>query len=312
MSDAVVSLTRDELLAPAPPHAVDYAARLVELFDGPVAVLFYGSILRTGDLDGVMDFYVLTAGARRGWRGLAGRVLWPDVSYHEIEVDGRVLRAKVAAMTLAQFQRAVTGQGADTTIWTRFVQPSALVWTADPAITAAVVDAVAEAARTAARFAVALGPREGPPRAYWSALFQQTYAAEFRVEKGGREQSILAFEPERYDRLLIACWREEGLLDIVSREAVQPNLPPEERKRIKTAWVLRRRLGRPLNYARLIKAAFTFDGAARYAAWKIERHTGLAVALTPWRERHPVLAAPGVLWRLWRARQGQAKTQKGA
>ena len=47
----------------------------------------------------------------------------------------------------------------------------------------------------------------------------------------------------------------------------------------------------------------TFDGAARYAAWKIERHTGVPVALTPWREKHPVLAAPGVLWRVWRARR---------
>jgi hypothetical protein len=306
VSETVVSLTREELLAPAPPHAVDYAARLAELFDAPLAVLFYGSILRTGDLDGVMDFYVLTAGPRRGPRGLAGRVLWPDVSYHEIETGGRVLRAKVAAMTLAQFQRAVMGQGADTTIWTRFVQPSALVWTANPAIAPAVIDAVAEAARTAARFAAALGPGEGAPEAYWSALFQQTYAAEFRVEKGGRERSILAFEPERYDRLLVACWREEGLLDIVSAEgSIQPNLPPEERRWIKAAWRLRRALGRPLNVARLIKAAFTFDGAARYAAWKIERHTGLSVPLTPWRERHPVLAAPGVLWRLWRAQQGR-------
>ena len=58
-------------------------------------------------------------------RGLAGKVLWPDVSYHEFEAGGRTYRAKVAAMTLAQFQAAVTGQGMDTTIWTRFVQPAA-------------------------------------------------------------------------------------------------------------------------------------------------------------------------------------------
>jgi hypothetical protein len=69
------------------------------------------------------------------------------------------------------------------------------------------------------------------------------------------------------------------------------------------AWRLRRAMGRPLNIARLAKASFTFDGAARYAAWKIERHTGLAVPVTPWRERHPILAAPGVLWLLWTARR---------
>jgi hypothetical protein len=88
---------------------------------------------------------------------------------------------------------------------------------------------------------------------------------------------------------------------------VRPALSDADRKRLQAAWRLRRRVGRPLNYARLVKAAFTFDGAARYAAWKIERHTGMPVALTPWRERHPLLAAPGVLWRLWRQRQAQGQ-----
>lgn len=59
-------------------------------------------------------------------------------------------------------------------------------------------------------------------------------------------------------------------------------------------------MGKLLNITRLLKASTTFDGAARYAAWKIERHTGVSVKLTPWRERHPVLAAPGVLIGLWR------------
>ena len=309
MTGTVARLVGEELLAPAPPQAVTFAAKLVELFDAPQAVLFYGSILRTGDLDGVMDFYVLTERVRPGLRGLVTKLLWPDVSYHELEVDGQVLRAKVATMTLAQFQAATRGQGIDTTIWARFVQPAGLVWSASPAIGEQVVEAVADAARTAARFAAALGPSEGPPEAYWSALFQETYAAEFRVEKGGRERSILAFDIDRYHRLLVACWREEGLLDIEADGAVQPALSQADRKRIQAAWRLRRRMGRPLNYARLVKAAFTFEGAARYAAWKIERHTGMPVALTPWRERHPVLAAPGVLWRLWRAQQGR-KTRK--
>lgn len=302
---SVADLSAAELRAPAPPHAVGYAAKLVEKFESPVAVLFYGSVLRTGDLDGVMDFYVLTARPRRGLRGLAGRVLWPDVSYHEVELDGRVLRAKVASMTLDQFAEAVRGKGADTTIWTRFVQPSALVWSTRPQVEDTVIAAVAQAARTATRFAAALGPDEGPPEAYWSALFQQTYAAEFRVEKGGRERSILAYDLARYDRLLTACWIEEGLLAQESRGAVSPKLSFSERNSINAAWRVRRRLGKPLNVARLIKAAFTFEGAARYAAWKIERHTGVAVPLTPWREKHPVLAAPGVLWRLWRAQNAK-------
>jgi hypothetical protein len=308
MTETVASLVGGELLAPAPPPAVAYAGKLSKLFDAPLAVLFYGSILRTGDLDGVMDFYVLTERVRPGLRGLATKVLWPDVSYHELEIEGRVLRAKVATMTLDQFRAATRGAGIDTTIWARFVQPAGLVWSTGAEVVSEVIEAVADAARTAARFAAALGPFEGPPEAYWSALFQETYAAEFRVEKGGRERSILSFDVARYHRLLVACWREEGLLDLEPDGPVRPALDAADRKRIQAAWRLRRRMGRPLNYARLVKAAFTFEGAARYAAWKIERHTGMPVALTPWRERHPVLAAPGVLWRLWRQRQAQTKS----
>lgn len=309
MTGAVSSLVGEELLAPAPPQAVALATQLLDRFEAPLAVLFYGSILRTGDLDGVLDFYVLTERVRPGLRGLATRLLWPDVSYHELEVDGQVLRAKVATMTLAQFQAATRGQGIDTTIWARFVQPAGLVWSANQAVADQVVEAVADAARTAARFAAALGPAAGSAETYWSALFKETYAAEFRVEKGGRERSILGFDVTRYHRLLIACWGEEGLLEVETGDEVRPRLSDADRKRLQAAWRLRRRMGRPLNYARLIKAAFTFEGAARYAAWKIERHTGMPVALTPWRERHPVLAAPGVLWRLWRQRQAQGKAE---
>ena len=97
---------------------------------------------------------------------------------------------------------------------------------------------------------------------------------------------------------LAAAWREDGL-----GAAYAPTLPDAERTRIERAWRLRRALGKPLNIARLIKAAFTFQGAARYGAWKIERHTGMAVEVTPWRERHPILAAPGVLWRLRKLRR---------
>jgi len=297
-------LVATELDAAPPAHATAMGEDLIRRFANPAAVLFYGSVLRTGDVEGVMDFYVLTTAPRRGLRGLAGRLLWPDVSYHEFEADGRVYRAKVASMTLAQFQRAVTGGGADTTIWTRFVQPAALVWAVNGEVAVQVRQAVAEAAVTASRFAAVVGPEQGPAGAYWTALFRQTYAAEFRVEAIGREAQIIATAPERYDAILPAAWRAGGVpYEERSGGALRPMLADAERARLLGAWRLRRTLGKPLNLARLVKAAFTFEGAGRYAAWKIERHTGLAVPLTPWRERHVILASPGVFWRLWKARR---------
>lgn len=306
MTPALEAMVTAELDRPAPEHARAMGEEMARRFAHAGAVLFYGSVLRTGDLDGVMDFYVLTDRPRPGLRGLAGRVIWPDVSYHEFEHGGRVHRAKVAAMTLAQFERAVTGEGADTTIWTRFVQPSALVWAAGEDRAQAVRGAVAQAAITAARFAAVVGPAEGRPEDYWTALFRQTYAAELRVEPKGREAQILSVAPGRYEAILPAAWTAAGIgFETLADGRVRPQLSADDRARIGRAWRRRRGLGKPLNVARLIKAAFTFEGAARYAAWKIERHTGLPVPLTPWRERHVILAAPGMAWRLWKARRAR-------
>src|SRR5206468_12948211 len=107
-----------QLQAPCPPAALAFAETLVREI-GARAALFYGSILRTGDLDGVLDFYLLTDDERRtGWRGWLARRLWPDVSYRETEIAGRALRAKIATMPLATFQRAAADGYSDTTIWT--------------------------------------------------------------------------------------------------------------------------------------------------------------------------------------------------
>jgi hypothetical protein len=288
-------VVRRQLRAPTT-EAVRVVAGELAKADAAVAVLFYGSNLRTGSSEGVLDFYVLTAGSRE-------RGMWPTVGYRETDVGGERLRAKIATMRLATFADAAAARTLDTTIWTRFVQPSALVWTRDDATAQAVADAIADAAKSAARFAAALGPGAGRAADFWRALFRQTYAAEFRVEKSGREAQILAFDPERYDELLPLAWAASGIGFANNRGVLRPALPAARRASLLKAWGLRRRMGKPINIARLIRAAFTFEGAARYGAWKIERHTGVPVPLTPWREAHPLLAAPGVFWRLYRARR---------
>ncbi|MBB4857916.1 hypothetical protein HNO88_001230 [Novosphingobium chloroacetimidivorans] len=297
MSDTLAARIATALARPVVPEVRAFAERLA---DGRVhGVLFYGSNLRTGLLEGVLDFYVLTTGPIE-------RGIWPRVSYHEWEHEGVVLRAKVATMTLATFAAAAAGRLLDTTIWARFVQPSALAWSRDEASALAIRDAVAQAAQTAARLAVALGPNEGTADAYWRALFRATYAAEFRVERGGREESILAANREHFDGLLPLALDAQGIG--FSRDAdgtLRPALAPSRRAALLRWWARRQRLGKPYNLVRLIRASTTFEGAARYGAWKIERHTGVPVKLTPWREKHPVLAAPAVLWQVWRARQAK-------
>ena len=304
MSGTLAERVAAALGARVAPEAQAFAARLGEAA-GALGVLFYGSNLRTGSLDGVLDFYVLLPGP-------VERGIWPRVSYHEWAHDGAVLRAKVATMTLATFRAAAAGATLDTTIWARFVQPSALAWPPErcdpPEGSGPIRAAVAEAAVTAARLAAALGPAEATAEDYWRGLFRATYAAEFRVEKAGREDSILSANRDHFAGLLPLALEEAGIPFVPRGDRLALALRPAERAQTLRWWRRRRRLGKPYNLARLVRASTTFEGAARYAAWKIERHTGVPVALTPWRERHPVLAAPGVLWQVWRARKARAET----
>jgi hypothetical protein len=295
VSSALAARLGAALDRPLDPAVVRFAGKLGQ-DAGARAVLFYGSNLRTRSLEGVLDFYLLLPGARETG-------LWPRVSYREDLSGEATLRAKIATMTLATFAEAARGDTLDTTIWARFVQPSALAWTGDGQAAADVTEALAAAARTAARLAVAVGPRRGPEEDYWRALFRATYRAELRFEQPGREEAILAANRAHFDGLLPLALVDAGIAFGQDRATLDPRLDPVERRRVLDWWRKRRRLGKALNLARLARATATFDGATRYAAWKIERHTGVPITLTPWRERHPLLAVPGLAWRYWRDRR---------
>ncbi|QWC57966.1 hypothetical protein F7D01_13645 [Erythrobacter sp. 3-20A1M] len=297
LTDAV-----DEMLYTPVAPVFQQAAMRVADECGADAVLFYGSSLRTGDREGVADFYALIddqTGRRASWR-------WPIVSYHEFPIAGECIRAKVARLTLAEFARAATGASTDTTIWTRFCQPARLPFTRDDAVANRVRVAIADSILTASRFAAALGPRTGTSSTYWLSLFQETYGAEFRVETKSRAHIVVANEPHHFARMLPLAWQRLGLIDVVPPEEdaeLEPEMSDTMRRHWLRRWRTRKKLGKPLNIIRLFRAAFTFEGATRYALWKIERHSGVRIAATPWRERHPVLAAPGVLFQLWRRKR---------
>ncbi|MEZ5680871.1 MAG: hypothetical protein R3E14_06190 [Erythrobacter sp.] len=265
---------------------------------GALGVLFYGSNLRTGTLEGVLDFYVLLPGPQR-------ERIWPRVSYREWKHAGETLRAKIATMSLEQFAAAASGKSRDTTIWARFVQPSALIWARDGEARATIAEAVTGAARTAGRLAAALGPPQGEAEDYWRALFRATYRAEFRVEKPGREDSILSVNREHFDGLLPLAWDAEQIPFEHEGARLTPELSPGKRAEILRWWNARARWGKPLNVVRLAKATTTFDGAADYAAWKLQRHTGIELEVTPFRAKHPLLAMPGALVELLLKRRAQ-------
>ena len=286
--------------APVTALAAELAARA-----GPAtaAVLFYGSALRDAALDGVLDFYVLTdrpiawPGSR--WTSLAGRVLPPNVGYLETVIGGTTLRAKYAVMTLRQFRDGMSAEGIDTTLWARFSQPVACVRVRGEAEAQAVRAAIAEAVTTAARWAAALGPERGEATDFWRALYQRTYAAELRVERIARADPLVGRDAARYAALLPQAWRAGGLDFAVDEKGLlAPALSAKDRAGAERRWQRRRRLGRPMNLLRLLKAASTFDNAADYVAWKVERHSGYKIEPSEFQRRHPLLAAPALYLKL--------------
>jgi hypothetical protein len=306
VKQALQAFIVDELDRAAPAAVIALADCLARRGGTAVAaVLYYGSTLRADALDGMLDFYVLldNAGA---WPGsvltkLANRLLPPNVGYLEFTHQGQALRAKYAVMSRTQFQRRVRMQSLDTTIWARFCQPVLCVWSRADADRAAVAGLVSEAAVTAARWAVALGPAAALPEDYWRALFARTYAAELRVEKSGRPQDIVGTATERYRKLLpLALDAAHIRFDTQALGLLTPAVDLRQRHAARRKWALRQRLGRPLNIVRLLKAAFTFEGAMDYVVWKIERHRGVRMELSPWQRRHPLLAAPALYWKLRR------------
>lgn len=306
-----------ELATPAP----EIVVRFVEGLIGgarPLGVLFYGSILRTHDAaagedglekltEGVLDFYVIVdrlADWPRGWISrLANAVLPPNVEYHEQVIDGHVLRAKVAILTLAQFRRMTCPDSRDTTVWSRFSQPSRLVWVRDERAADDILRGVIRAVGTAARWAALLGPESGPAENYWENLFRKTYAVELRVEKKGRSRSLIRGMESRYAGLLGASWVAGGLDAALLDDGrqVAPEISPARRRAAARRWKVLSRMGGPLNYMRLMKASFTFAGGVQYILWKIRRHRGVEIPLTAFEERHPLLCAPVILMRLSKA-----------
>lgn len=293
------ALLRTELLQPVPEQVAALAAAIAaERGDTVAAVLFYGSCLRDRTADGILDLYVLVDDYRRyhgAWLpALLNRLLPPTVSVME-GPDGS--RAKVAAISRRQFTRRMRPGSLDVTLWARFCQPAALAHARDAAAADWVVAVLAQAAATAALWAVRLGPAEATPADYWIGLFRHTYRAELRPEQPGRARAVYDAAPARYDRLLPAGLAHAGaMVETAGDGRLRSVLPGMARRR----WLPRRVAGKLLAATRLAKAAFTFANGADYVVWKIERHTGERIHLSPWQRDHPLLAAPLILWRLWR------------
>jgi len=294
------ALVAAELAAPVDARVAAFAEHLGMQYPGAArAVLFYGSCLRSAQLEGQMlDFYLIVSDYRQAygkrWLAIANRLVPPNV--FPIEHDG--LQAKYAVLSEADFMRECSNRARSVSVWARFAQPARLVWAADEAARERVIAAVSEAAPTLFQLTLPMMPpaTDRTPLDVWRKGFELTYGAELRAERNDRPGAIVDADPERYDRFGTAA-----LAVITSRTGDRPH---GEAPRLKSAkampkhWRRLRRTGKALTLLRLAKASATYAGGVDYLAWKINRHAGTRIELKPWQRRWPLLGALTLLPRL--------------
>jgi hypothetical protein len=283
---------------------------LLQQYGGVVdAMLFYGSCLRSGDaLDGLVDLYLVVDDYRKAYRkplpALLNRLLPPNVYYLEIEVNGNRVRSKYAVISLQDLEHGTSPRWFHSYLWGRFSQPCGLLYSRDDETSRRVRGILARAVLTFLTRVLPALPGRLDSAAIWQQGLALSYQAELRVEKP--ERAIQLYESwEDHFRRLTSLVMDELPFDVereqdVSRLLYHIRIPPHTRRLSRLGWLLRRFQGKLLSLFRLIKAAFTFQGGADYLAWKLERHTGAPIELTPKIRRHPLIYGWGLLWRLYR------------
>lgn len=276
--------------------------------EGAVVGLFYGSALwKTPETDTVWDIYLLVDHyadvSRKRLLMLAGALLPPNVYYHSMtHADGRMLRSKIAVMTMAQFTRHSKGYVLAPQTWARFAQATRLIAPRDTIARAQVVAALAEAVLT---FHRATAPWLTQPLSieqFWQLGLTHTYASEFRAERSNRQQSLVdasreALVARSHYAIAQGCISGMSIADGL----ITSHYRPASTRARQGLQRLRNALSKLQHVLRLIKAAFTFVGGLEYLIYKIERHSGVKLSPGPFARAYPLLGVWPLVLKAWRA-----------
>ncbi|MDV6344593.1 hypothetical protein [Nitrosomonas sp. Is37] len=270
------------------------------------AVILYGSCLHTSNLsEGIADFYALVNDYHSAYpeRYLAHLNAWlpPNVFYLEVTQQEKTFRAKYAVISTADFEYG-NQFWFHPYLWARFAQPARLLYVRDDTIRQRVNMAMAQAVVKFLKSGLlALEARAIKAEEIWTQGLMLTYAAELRAERETRARHLVQLNLDNYARLSVAALPAlNGLLTGQADGHYYCHATSADNRRARLHWRLRRWQGRILSILRLSKATLTFHDYLNYAAWKIERHSGVRVEITPMLRRHPILWGFKVMWQLLR------------
>jgi len=294
----------------APPAIQALGNHLCQQYDTSIqGILFYGSCLRTKtDQDGLVDLYVLVNNNRATATNLVlaalNKLIPPNVYYLEIPFEDGTVRAKYAVLTLSDFQKGTSSAWFHSYLWGRFAQPTSILYSASEQNTQQIQEALAQAVRTFVQRVRPQVPDTFNAREFWEIGLSLSYQAELRAESSERVIQLIEDNSDYFEHTTEAALSELSQ-DITIDETGHPRkyhhkMSSEARWANWWAWQLRQLLGKGLSILRLMKGVFTFHGGLDYIVWKIERHSGVTVEITPTQRKHPILTGVVVFWRLYR------------
>lgn len=310
LSPQLVDLVRQPSTRPIPEGIEAVGHALVERYGRAVlGVLFYGSCLRANsDQESLVDCYVLvekySLAYSSKWLALANGLLPPNVFFLSVPFHDRVIRVKYAVLSLSHFERSVSPQWFHSYFWARFAQPTVLVMAATPDVRLKVFQGLAKAVSTFLEKTLPRMTQVFMAEELWQEGLRLTYGAELRSEPKGRAKTLWAHDQDYYEQVtqavLITRPSSIRIDQNTSKPQYTPTFTAQARLLNRVGWVIRTIQGKVLSILRLVKAAFTFQGGADYLVWKIERHSGVKIELTPAQRRHPIWAGLTTFWRLYR------------
>ena len=266
--------------------------------DAVLGLVFYGSAMREADdPEKMLDFYVIVKSYRSVYPNpllrLATALLPPGVHLLQISTpDGHKLRSKYAIVSERAFYRRAGGEVLESMLWARFVQPAVIV-ADDAQVYSRVRDTFARACAHFYQQAAPLAKEITDPGEVWVRGLAESYRTELRPEKPyERAREIVARYPERYAHLTEILNDGRSGADRYSGAA---------RFFCRARWTLRRICGKPRGAGRVLKAALTFEGGLDYILEKVGNHSGVHLDVSDRARRHPLLFAPVIAWRLYRA-----------
>lgn len=287
------------------------------------SVLLFGSRLVRSDPDDhsawdvvvVVDDYRafhrrLVAGGhhrRPAWLlSLLARVLPPNIT--AFDPGGGESLAKCAIVSETHFVRALGPAAPDHFLKGRMVQTVAVLWSADAEAERTVTRALETARRDVLRW---VGPYLGDhPEGFTPAelgrrLLTISYDGELRPERGDRVEQVFdaqrAYLTETYRRVLDEA-AERGEVVALGEDRYRLARPPAAGRR--SALKLYFARSKVRSTMRWLKHVATFNDWLTYIERKVERRTGMAVDITPWERRLPLLLLWPKVVRVLRHRHG--------